>query len=283
MTRAGAVLAEATRRLKEAGIEAPRLDALLLLSHASGLSADRLRIDPDLELPSAATEQFVSLLARRLDYEPISHILGCREFWSLDFRVSRDVLDPRPDSETLVAAVLEEVADRQAALRIADFGTGSGCLLLALLHELPKAEGVGIDKSPAALSVARANAASLGLAARTALHEGNWGEGLAGPFDILISNPPYIESAVVPGLAPEVARYEPLLALDGGVDGLDAYRQLIPDLARLAAKGALIALEIGQGQEQAVAGMLAAVGMEAIAGKPDLAGTIRVVLARNPQ
>jgi release factor glutamine methyltransferase len=283
MARAGAVLAEATRRLKEAGIEAPRLDALLLLSHATGFSTDRLRVDPDLELPPAGAAHFASLLARRLDREPVSHILGHREFWSLDFRVSRDVLDPRPDSETLVAAVLEQIADRRAALRVADFGTGSGCLLLALLHELPQATGLGIDKSPAALAVARENAAALGLAARATLREGDWGGGLEGYFDILISNPPYIESGTVPDLAPEVARHEPVLALDGGADGLDAYRRLIPDLARLAAKDALVAMEIGQGQEKAVTGMFAAAGLQAMGGKADLAGITRVVLARKPR
>lgn len=283
MPGTGTVLAEATRRLKEAGIDAPRLDALLLLSHASGFSPDRLRIDPDLELSPDAADRFAALIARRIGREPVSQILGRREFWSLDFQVSRDVLDPRPDSETLVAAVLEQIGDRQAALRIVDFGTGSGCLLLALLHELPNAAGLGIDRSPAALTVARANAASLGLATRADLREGHWGEGLNGAFDILISNPPYIESAAIAALAPEVAQHEPRLALDGGADGLDAYRQLVPDLARLAAKGALIALEIGQGQDAAVMAMLAAAGMEAITGKPDLSGTIRVVLARKPK
>lgn len=283
MARAGALLAEATRRLRQAGIEAPRLDALLMLSHASGFSTDRLRIDPDLELMPDAATGFAALLARRLDREPVSHLLGRREFWSLDFAVSRDVLDPRPDSETLVAAVLEEVEDRTAQLDLIDFGTGSGCLLLALLHELPRARGTGIDRSPAALTVARANAAALGLAERTTWREGDWGRGIGGCFDILISNPPYIESAAIPGLAPEVARYEPLSALDGGADGLEAYRRLIPDLARLAAGGALIALEIGAGQEAAVAGMLAAAGFGAIAAKPDLAGIHRVVLARKPR
>lgn len=283
MAGAGAVLAEATKRLKQAGIAAPRLDALLLLSHATGLSADRLRTDPDLEVPPAAADRFAGLLARRLDREPVSHILGHREFWSLDFRVSRDVLDPRPDSETLVAAVLEQIDDRQAALRIVDFGTGSGCLLLALLHELPRATGLGIDKSPAALAIARENVAALGLGARAALREGDWGSGLEGRFDILIGNPPYIESGAVPDLAPEVARHEPVLALDGGSDGLDAYRRLTPDLARLAAEGALIALEIGQGQERAVAGMLTGAGLEAMGGKADLAGITRVVLARKPK
>ncbi len=283
MPRTGAVLAEATQRLKQAGVETPRLDALLLLSHATGQNMDRLRIDGDIEIAADAAAAFSVLLQRRLAREPVSHILGRREFWSLDFAVGPQVLDPRPDSETLVAAVLEQVEDRQAVLRIADFGTGSGCLLLALLHELPRATGVGTDRSPAALDVARANAASLGLAVRTELREGNWGAGLAGPFDILISNPPYIASDAIPALAPEVARHEPRLALDGGADGLDAYRQLVPDLVRLAARGGLVALEIGQGQDAAVAAMLAAAGLEAIAGKPDLAGIVRVVLARKPR
>ena len=283
MARAGELLAEATRQLKEADIEAPRLDALLLLSHASGLAVDRLRIDADLELPPEAAAGFAALLERRLEREPVSHLLGRREFWSLEFAVSRDVLDPRPDSETLIAAVLEQIGDRRADLRLIDFGTGSGCLLLTLLHELPNAKGLGIDRSPAALAVARTNAVALGLAARATFREGDWGRDVDGGFDILISNPPYIESGAIAGLAPEVAKHEPLLALDGGADGLDAYRQLMPDLGRLAAPDALIALEIGRGQDGAVAGMLAAAGFGAIAAKPDLAGIVRVLLACKPR
>lgn len=282
MATAGELLRDATAKLKAAGIDRPRGDAVLLLAQAAGLTTDRVRLDADRIVPPPAEAAFAAMLARRLEREPVSHILGRREFWSLDFRVSCDVLDPRPDSETLVAAVLEQVTERQAPLRIVDFGTGSGCLLLALLHELPRATGLGIDRSPAALALATENAAALGLAARSRFQEGDWGAGLKAGFDVLISNPPYIETAVIDGLAPEVARYEPRLALDGGPDGLAAYRRLIPDLARLASPGAIAALEIGLGQDVAVAGLLAETGFAGIAVRPDLAGVGRVVMARKP-
>lgn len=283
MPTTGAVIAAATGRLRDADVaETPRLDAILLLEHASGISADRLRLDPAASLTPETVAAFETLLARRLRHEPVSKIIGRREFWSLDFRTSRDVLDPRPDSETLVAGVLAAVPDRQAALRLVDFGTGSGCLLLSLLHELPQATGLGVDLSPTALAIARENADRLGLSARSVFRQGNWADGLDGAFDILISNPPYIESAVVPGLEPEVADYDPHLALDGGADGLEAYRQLAPALALLAAPGAFVALEIGLGQDVAVSGLLARAGFAEIAVLPDLSGIGRVVTGRKP-
>lgn len=280
-SRIAAVLREAGGRLKAAGCDTPRLDAVLLLAQVLGITPDRVRLSPDQVLSAEAVADFDALLVRREKREPVSHILGRREFWGLDFNVSPAVLDPRPDSETLVQAVLDAVPDRQAALRLVDFGTGSGCLLLALLHELPKATGLGVDASQAALEMARGNAAALGLAGRTDFVRGDWGHGLAGPFDILISNPPYIETAAIAGLTEEVRRFEPHSALDGGADGLDCYRQLIPQMLRLAATGALLALEVGQGQADAVAALLAAAGCAEIAQKHDLGGVARVVQARN--
>lgn len=271
------LLLDATRRLKQAGIEGPRQDAVLLLSEAAGLSPDRVRLQPETTLAPDVVARFEALVQRRLAREPVSQILGRREFWGLDFHVTRDVLDPRPDSETLVAGVLAMIPDRSASLRAVDFGTGSGCLLLSLLHELPNATGLGVDASPAALAIAEGNARHLGMASRVAFRQGDWGTGIDEPFDILISNPPYIESAVVPGLAPEVARHEPRLALDGGADGLDAYRRLVPHMARLAAPGAIAALEIGLGQDAAVSVLLAGAGFARIAVLPDLAGIGRVV------
>lgn len=277
----GVLLVDATARLKAADVaETPRLDAILLLEQASGLSGNDIRLSPETVILSEAVARFEMLLQRRLAHEPVSKILGIREFWSLDFRTSRDVLDPRPDSETLVAAVLAALPDRAAPLRLVDFGTGSGCLLLSLLHELPNAAGLGVDLSPAALAIARENAQRLGLADRAAFREASWGEGLEQVFDILISNPPYIDSAVVPTLEPEVAQYDPHLALDGGADGLEAYRRLCPDLARLAAPGAFVALEIGLGQDVAVSGLLAGQGFKEIAVLPDLSGIGRVVSGR---
>lgn len=277
----GAVIAAAAERLKQADVaETPRLDAILLLSHVSGISTDRIRLAPEASITQNVASAFEVLLKRRLAHEPVSKIVGLREFWSLEFRTSRDVLDPRPDSETLVAGVLAAIPDKSAQLRLVDFGTGSGCLLLSLLHELPNASGLGIDISPAALSIAQENAQRLGLAARVNFRHGSWGAGLDGPFDILISNPPYIESRIVPTLEPEVAQYDPLLALDGGVDGLAAYRALIPDMARLAASDAFAALEVGMGQDVAVGRLLGAAGFGPTAVLPDLGGIGRVVTGR---
>lgn len=284
MTDVAAALRDAAGRLKAAGCDTPRLDAVLLLAQALGITPDRVRLSPDMKLDADAAARFAAMLMRRAAREPVSHILGRREFWGLDFKVSPAVLDPRPDSETLVQAVLDAVPDRKAALRLVDFGTGSGCLLLALLHELPKATGLGVDASGAALDVARDNAARLGLAERANFMLGDWGAGLAGPFDILISNPPYIETAAIAGLADDVRKHEPLSALDGGADGLDCYRRLIPDMARLAAGNAILALEVGQGQADAVAGLLASLGgvnPAGIARIHDLGGVARVVQARN--
>jgi len=278
----GTKLRDATAVLKAAGCDSPRLDAVLLLAEALGWSADRVRIEAEAAIPDEAATRFAALLGQRAARQPMAQILGRREFWGLEFRVTPDVLDPRPDSETLVAEMLARLPDRQTALRLLDFGTGSGCLLLSLLHELPQARGLGIDRSGAALAVATENAARLGLAARAAFQAGDWGRDLAGLFDIVISNPPYIESAAIPSLAAEVARHEPLGALDGGPDGLEAYRRLIPDAARLLTPGGLVALEIGQGQEAAVGGLLGLAGFTGIEQKADLGGTIRVLLARKP-
>jgi len=276
----GTLLTAAQVRLKSAGVDTPRLDAILLLAEASGVSEDHIRGRPEAPLSAESAAAFEALLQRRLQREPVSKILGRREFWSLEFRTSPDVLDPRADSETLVAGVLAAIPNRNAALRIVDFGTGSGCLLLSLLHELPSATGVGIDVSPSALAVAKENAGRFAMSSRCIFRLGSWGKGIEGTFDILISNPPYIESGVVPGLEPEVADFDPLLALDGGADGLDAYRALIPDMARLAAKDAFAALEVGVGQDVAVGRLLGEAGFGEIAVLPDLGGINRVVTGR---
>ena len=208
----------------------------------------------------------------------MSHILGRREFWSLEFRVDGSVLDPRPDSETLVEAGLAALARRDRPWRLLDLGTGSGCLLLALLSELPAATGLGIDRSPAALRIAADNADRLGLAARARFACGDWGAGVAGEFDLILCNPPYIPSDAIAGLAPEVALYEPRLALDGGPDGLACYRRLAPQLGPLAASGGTILLELGDGQADAVAGLMAGVGLVVGGLEHDLVGCVRAIL-----
>lgn len=275
-----ATLRDATARLKAAGIETARLDAVVLLAEALGWNPDQVRLEPDSALPADAADRFAGLLRRRIAREPVSYILGRREFRSIAFRVSPAVLDPRPDTETLVEAVIARVPFRYAPLSIVDFGTGSGCILLSLLQALPNAVGLGVDLSFDALEVAKQNADRLELGRRAIFCPGNWGDGLEGPYDLLLSNPPYIETKAIAGLAPEVAMFEPRLALDGGADGLDAYRLLIPDLARLARPGALVALEVGRDQAHAVARLLETAGLSGIETVSDLAGIPRVVIGR---
>ena len=278
MTEIGVLLREAGRRLAAAGVaDAPR-EARLLLQAASGMSPAALVAFPERSVDAAAQAQFRRLLERREKREPVAQILGRREFWSLGFRVTADTLDPRPDSETLVQAVLDRIANRTAALRLVDFGTGTGCLLLALLHELPNATGLGVDLAAAALAVAAENARSLGLDGRATFLRSDWDDGVAPPFDIVISNPPYIESTRIAGLQPEVARFEPRLALDGGADGLDAYRKLVPATARLLRPGGLAAFEVGVDQADSVAAIGVAGGLRHIATTPDMGGIPRVVV-----
>lgn len=264
-----------SRRLGEAGIEDARREARLILAHALGVEPVTILGYPERIVEDAAG--YEALIARRAAREPLSHLTGRREFWSLEFEVTRDTLDPRPDSETLVEAALAAIPDRDAALSILDFGTGTGCLLLALLSELPNAQGVGIDISEKTLTVARRNAARLGLADRTLFAIGNWGESLAGPFDLIVSNPPYIPSGEIAGLQAEVARHEPRPALDGGADGLEAYRRVGADLARLLAPGAVSVLEFGLGQGPAVAQLMSAEGLMIQGFDRDLAGHDRCV------
>jgi len=277
-TRADA-LRQLRAALAAAGIDSPALDARLLLLAALDISSAELAGLPEAPLGEEGASRLAGFAARRLAREPVARILGEREFWGLPFRLSPATLEPRPDTETLVEAVLKTLRTRGHAdrpLTIVDVGTGTGCILAALLHELPQATGLGIDRAPEAARTARDNAGRLGLAARAHFIVGDWSTAVAGPVDVLVSNPPYIESDLIRTLAPEVRRYDPLLALDGGPDGLDAYRALAADARRLLAPGGLAALEVGEGQADAVAGLLAGLGPVSI--HPDLAGIDRVVL-----
>lgn len=278
MTSIGELLRWASSELAAAGIEQPQRDARLLLESASGVNGTQVIAFPERSLDTGQCATFRMLVERRKSREPISRILGRREFWSLPFKVSRDTLDPRPDSETLIEAVLDRVADRQAKVKLLDFGTGTGCLLLALLSELPQARGIGVDLNPGAVAIAAENAAALGLAARCEFRVGDWGKNLAGAFDIVVSNPPYIEAAAIPSLDPEVANHDPHLALSGGADGLDAYRGLAPDAARLLAPGGLLAVEIGQGQGDSIRRIVVRFGLSDMGSKRDLAGIERCLI-----
>lgn len=271
------LIAQATAGLAAAGVEDARSDAWLLLEAASGRGRASLMARAGETLPAPVPECFEHLIARRRAREPLAYILGQKEFWSLPFRLAGPVLVPRPDSETVVEAVLATLADRTAPLRVMDFGTGSGCLLLALLSQLPNARGIGVDLDPVAVRTAAANARDLGLAGRTLIVRGRWGEAISGAFDVLVSNPPYVTEDAYQKLAPEIRRFEPPAALLAGADGLDAYRALAPHLARLARPGAVLAAEHGEGQGQEVAAILAAAGLVPEEQKRDLAGIERVL------
>lgn len=275
-------LTAATARLKEAGVEDPRRDARLLIAAALEAGPERLIAESERTLDGAETARIEASITRRAAREPVSRILGRRGFWSLELEITPDTLDPRPDSETLVAAVLDRIGAQGlvgAPLSVLDLGTGSGCLLLALLSELPAATGLGLDISAAALDVARRNARKLGLSHRARFAVGDWGSGLDGSWQVIVSNPPYITEGEIGELAPEVARYDPKLALTAGFDGLDAYRKLLPQAARLLKRGGVLALEVGRGQQDAVTALLAASGFTALGRHRDLGGIERCLLA----
>ena len=274
----GTSLAEATARLKKAGIERPHAEARMLLEAAADLDRASIIAHPDRLLGDSQRDALQVMVARREHREPISRILGHREFWSLDFMIGPATLDPRPDSETLVAAVLERVSDRAAELTILDLGTGSGCLLLALLSELPQARGTGIDINSEATAIAASNAKRLRLDGRASFAVGDWARDISAQFDIVVANPPYIESRAIARLAPEVCNHDPRRALDGGEDGLDAYRALMPEAARVLKANGLLAVEIGQGQGEAVRKLAAEAGFRPATAAVDLAGIERCLL-----
>jgi release factor glutamine methyltransferase len=263
-----------------------RFEARLLLSRASGLSIEALIAHGRDEAPAVAIEAVRGLTARRVLREPMAHILGEREFWGLPFKVTPEVLVPRPDSETVIEAALSLMPDRARAWRVLDLGVGSGCLLLTLLREYPNARGTGIDASPAALAVAQENAEQLGVAARARLLAGDWREPgwverLGGPFDLAVSNPPYIASAEIARLMPEVGRYEPKLALDGGIDGLDPYRLIAAAGRQLVTPGGSLLVEGGDGQASDIAAIFSAAGLQPATPWKDLAGIDRVIPAKH--
>ena len=275
---------DATRRegvetLRRAGIDQPQLDARLLVGAACGLDHAGLVREGGRRLGEQAGSALAAMLSRRLAREPVSRILGRREFWGLSFAVTPDVLDPRPETEGLVGSVLDALGGRRAApLRLLDLGTGSGAILAALLHELPEAFGIGLDRSPRACAVAAGNLRALGLGARAGVVCGSWTTSLAGTFDAIVSNPPYIPSRELAGLAAEVRDHDPDVALDGGWDGLDAYRALLPGLCDHLAPGGVAAVECGWDQGDDVATLCREAGLAGVIVYRDLAGHQRVVL-----
>ncbi|HLO74871.1 MAG TPA: peptide chain release factor N(5)-glutamine methyltransferase [Magnetospirillum sp.] len=278
MTTAGAAARALAERFAAAGIDTARLDARLLVAEVLGVAPDRVALAPEAPLTAPQAARLSGLADRRAAREPMSHILGRRGFWTLNLKVTADTLDPRGDTETLVEAVLRRIPDRAAPLKLVDFGTGTGAIVLALLSELPNATAIAVDKSPAALEVARENAITHGLASRLRLVLSDWGAALDERADVIVSNPPYIPDQDIDGLEPEVAAYEPRLALAGGADGLECYRQLVPQIARLLVTGGLAAVEVGAGQAASVAELFRAAGLREVALERDLGGVDRCVV-----
>lgn len=276
---AAQALATGVARLAAGGLDDAGRDARRLLAHALGVGPDRLALHLRDPVDPAAAARFEAAIAARLRRQPVAQITGRRQFWGRGFAVTPDVLDPRPETETLVAAALA-----RPAVRVLDLGTGSGCILLTLLAEWPCATGLGTDLSAPALAVAAANAAALGLAGRADLRRGDWtgciDAASDGPFDLIVSNPPYIAAADMAGLAPDVRDWEPHGALTPGGDGLAAYRAILPALPALLAPGGRVLLEIGAAQGAAVAAIARAAGLARIAVLPDMDGRDRVVAAQ---
>jgi release factor glutamine methyltransferase len=270
-------------QLRSARFEEAELDARILLGAALGLDLTGLIAQGARLLTETETSRLSQYAERRIAGEPVARILGTREFWGLPFRLSEATLVPRPDTETVVELALEIFRERQASrqIRIADIGTGSGAILLALLHEIPGAFGVGTDLSLTALKTARDNAAALGLADRASFVACSYATALRGPFDLVVSNPPYIPSAEIPKLSIEVREHDPHLALDGGNDGYDAYRALIPQATERLAPGGALIVEAGQGQARNIETLMTAAAL--VVDRPpktDLAGIPRAVSAR---
>jgi release factor glutamine methyltransferase len=269
--------ANARAALRAANIDTADMDARLLLEAATGLDRVTIMMAPETLLNADQAARLRALTEQRLLHEPMAYILGKREFRSLEFITPHGVLIPRPDTETLIEAALEAAPNARSIL---DMGVGSGCILLSLLHALPEAEGWGVDQSARALETTAENARRLGLSARVHLAASDWGAALDRRFDLVVSNPPYIPAADIETLAPDVKDFEPRAALDGGADGLAAYRIIARQLPQLLAPGAVAALEIGWDQSDAVVRLLTLAGLRDVVVRKDLAGRDRVVLAR---
>jgi release factor glutamine methyltransferase len=282
----GTTVAQARRTLadifRQAELDSPELDARLLVGHALGLDHTGLTIDSGRSLGGNAAHALAALATRRLKREPVARILGVKEFWGLPLRLNDATLVPRPETETVVEAALaaiDSAGPRTRALRIADLGTGSGALLIALLTELPNAAGIGTDVSRDALAAARGNAGRLGIAARTEFTVCDFGAALTGSFDLVVSNPPYIASADIALLPPEV-RHDPRRALDGGADGLGCYRAIAEQAPKLLKPTGHLVVELGIGQESAVAVLFRSSGLVSAPGYPDLSGIPRALHVR---
>jgi release factor glutamine methyltransferase len=282
----GGISIEAARRalaskFRSHGLDAPELAARVLVAHALGLDHAGLMAQAARALTPQEAGILAAMAARRLAREPVARIVGHKEFWGLPLAVNAETLLPRPESETVIEAALAARCEHgDPPTRIADLGTGSGALLLALLSELPGARGIGTDISSVALGCARANAAALGLSERTLFLACDYGSALAGPLDLIVCNPPYVARGDIAALAPEVREFDPPRALDGGPDGLAGYRAIAPQARRLLAPDGVLVVELGFGQLTAACSIFAAAGLAPGAARHDLSGVARAVVVR---
>lgn len=278
MTTLAEAMAGATATLKSAGIESARVDARVLAAHVLGPSN---QLPPaSLKLSGGEAATFDGAIVRRATGEPVAYITGHKEFFGLDFEVGPGVLIPRPETETLVEEALKDFPESGSPLRVLDLGSGSGCLLIAFLANRPSATGTALEKSDEALKWCWRNVLRHHLEERCELLQADWHAKINGQFDVILSNPPYIETSHIAGLAPDVRSFEPSAALDGGPDGLNAYRSLAPVLAAVLAPRGSAYLEIGQGQHHMVAEVMEAAGLKVVRVAPDLAGIPRCVVVR---
>ena len=276
MTTAEVLLRQARRKLDAVGVATPTLDARLLLQAAAGVSHEHLIAEPDQQISAAQSEVYAAYIGRRAAHEPVSRILGKRAFYGREFMVSPAVLDPRADTETLIEVCLKLMAQDKPC-RVLDLGTGSGAIMLTLLAERRLASGVAVDVSADALLVAKANAAALGVAGRCGFVEGEWFSEVAGEFDLIVSNPPYIARHEIAALDADVREHDPLLALDGGEDGLQAYVAIAAGAPPHLAREGQVIVEIGAGQQAEVARIFATAGFRLIEPAKDLAGHVRAL------
>lgn len=285
MNAARALLIAAAERLAAAGVDSARVDARVLFAHVLGVSSSELLMnstDVDRRLSADVLERFDAAIARRAKREPVAYITGQKDFWNLTFDVGPGVLVPRPETELMIEWAQHRFRDHDAVLNALDLGTGSGCILLTFLSIYPKAQGLGVDISDEALSWARRNAHKIGVESRTMFLKNRWAEGITGSFDVIFANPPYIDDTDMAQLAPEVGGHEPHGALHGGADGLDAYRELAPQIAARLNPGGFALVEVGLGQAAAVESLFVARGMDARQTARDLAGIPRNLVFQRP-
>ena len=275
----GSVYRYLIRELSLSKIENPQLEARILLAFASGVKQTRIIGYPEDKLDNSIISNLEKIMARRKTGEPIAYITGVKEFWGLNFNVTKETLIPRPDSETIVQSVLDTITNHMDRISILDLGTGSGCLLLALLSELPKAIGVGIDISSTSCKIAKKNAKELGLNNRAKFYQGNWMEGIHDQFDIIVTNPPYVAEPDMEFLDREIRLFEPHLALSGGPDGVAAYRLIAKEsITRLKTAGILV-VEIGINQAQSIRDIFVQNGLKIIKTQRDFSNIDRCILA----